>query len=53
MRAPRAVVSVCTTVNFAAESSWAIVVVPSPQDEKAYPVPGSNHVASTFAPIGT
>ena len=53
VRAPRCVWSVCTTVNFSGDSSFAIVVTPSPQEAKASCVAGSNAQPSTPAPIGT
>ena len=53
VRAPVAVCSVCTTVSLSGASSCATVTVPVLHDENAYPVPGSNQVASTPPPIGT
>src|ERR1700722_11755700 len=54
VRAPFSVVTFSTTVYLSGESSLITVSTPScPHELKTYFVPGSNHVASTPAPIGT
>src|SRR5580704_3223620 len=53
VRAPRCVRMVWTRLYLSGESWWATVMVPSPQEANARPVPGSKRLASTPLPIGT
>src|SRR5207249_4012908 len=52
VRAPRRVVTFATTRNWLGPSSCTTVNVPSPFEENASAVPGSNAQPSTPAPIG-
>ena len=53
VRARGSVLRVCTTESFSGISSFAIVVVPSPQDANASCDASSKAQPSTPAPIGT
>src|SRR6185437_12234153 len=53
VRAAGMVLMVCNTANVPGFVSCATVIVPSPFELNANPVPGSNLFASTPDPIGT